>query len=1793
MVSSNPMLPMRRLCLFCLLVLACCAFSANGGVRISEFMAENDGFLFDQDGESPDWIELHNDGVSTVNLAGWHLTDTETNLTKWTFPTVMLPANGYLVVFASGKNRATNGGELHTNFQLDNAGEFLALVEPDGVTIAQAFSPMYPEQRANRSFGTERQVTVTPLVLAGTTARIHVPADGSLGTTWTSTGFSDAGWTTGTAPIGFDSSGSGGATNAVLSLDFNDDDMSDVTNTESGFSTMTLSANPSTFNGITVSLSLLSGAALDDRDRTTPTDSGSFTQDQLYDDFIFVNGQTNGNGLRIHMTGLTPNQDYQITIWSFDSGSVGTRVSQWIETASGTTNVIAAAYSFDGGSLPTQNGQHTLSGFVRSSATGVLQIEARRSGGTSHGVFLNALQLAQVGYGSVIATDIGSAMSNQNATAFIRFPFSVSDPNSMQSLKLRMKYDDGFVAYLNGQVVASRNAPASPQWNSAATAIHPNADALVYENISFANSPGLLVSGANVLAIHGLNVSATDGDFLIGAELEGSFVSETAGRYFAPPTPGAANGAGFTGFVEDTTFSVDRGFYDTPFSVAISTVTPGASIYWTTNGSPPSPSNGFLYSGPVTISGTTFLRAAAFKAGLIPSDVDTHTYIFLDQVLRQSATQPGYPTLWQASYPADYGMDSNIVNHPVYGATISNDLRSIPTLSIVSEHNGMWSSSSGIYPNSTSSGAAWERATSVELISGNGNTEFAVNCKIEMHGNASRDNVRTPKHSMRLSFDSDFGPTKLRYDWFGGGVDVHNSIVLRSCGFVDGWAGRYADNGTYTSTETGETFRGLRYRPENTCYLRDVWVKDSFRDMGWSASRSAYVHLYINGLYWGLYEPSERLGADYFATLYGGLENAWDVVVGEDNNGPPVLVDGSLAGWQSVLNIVNAGITNEAAYQAIAELVDIDNLIDYMMLHIFAESEDWPRHNWYVARRRATNGIPATKFICSVWDQELTLDRLVRRNRINVGSTGGEIYSPGRVYQQLRNWPEFRRQFGDRVHKHLFNTGALTPSNNIARLLAGAAIIRDAVVGESARWGDARKNPTPGNTIGTGVTFTRDEWWQPEIDKLATNFFQKLTADNVARFRAGSLYPGVGAPQFSQFGGAVPTGFHLTMAHTNTSGTIFFTLDGSDPRTYGTGAVAPGAQAFSEPVAINTATLVRARVFAGSQWSALVEATFFPPQDLSTLALTEIMYHPPSVGTTNSDDFEFIELKNTGTNTLNLSGLVFTSGINFAFTNGTLLAPGRFIVLARNRIAMTAKYPGLAVYGFYSGRLDNGGETLRLSHVLGATVFAVNYDDEAPWPVAPDRFGFSLVPKNFVMTQAPDNGASWRASAQPGGSPGADDPEPNIPAIVINEVLTASTPPQEDMIELFNPTAAAVNVGGWFLTDDTEAPFKFRIPNGTMIAAGGYRTFTETQFNPMPGSNASFSLSSQGEQVYLFSGNAATNLTGYSHGFGFDAAPAGVSFGRHVNSVGDEHFPAQLTATFGSVNSGPRIGPVVFNEIHYHPAPNGDEFIELHNISGASVDLFDPAHPTNTWRLNGLSFTFPMGISLPANAYCLLVAIEPAAFRARYNVPMNVLIFGPWSGSLQDSGERLRLQRPSTPDTNGFGYITVEEVRYNDRAPWPAVADGAGASLQRITGTDYGNDPINWNGALPTPGSSNSGGDSDLDGVPDEWELTYGTDPSTGDATDDPDDDGVSNIDEFVAGTHPNDPASRFQIEIQRESGIEISFNSASGRLYTVQHTPTLPGTWTDVASDVPGTGAVISVPIESAGFVRVTVRRP
>ena len=508
-----------------------------------------------------------------------------------------------------------------------------------------------------------------------------------------------------------------------------------------------------------------------------------------------------------------------------------------------------------------------------------------------------------------------------------------------------------------------------------------------------------------------------------------------------------------------------------------------------------------------------------------------------------------------------------------------------------------------------------------------------------------------------------------------------------------------------------------------------------------------------------------------------------------------------------------------------------------------------------------------------------------------------------------------------------------------------------------------------------------------------------------------------------------------------------------------------------------------------SHWSAPVQFTatavnLAPYQQ--SLVITEIMYHPPAPSPAEAlqgwsdGDFEFIELRNVGGTSIDLTDVRFTKGINFDFPSGLILQPGANTVVVRNLAAFTARYgTGLPVAGVWEAgnALSDGGEEVKLSFGAGDLITAVTYDNSLPWPAPADGGGSSLIrflPQNFSLD--PNQPTSWRASAVPGGSPGAFDPTGGTEGILINEVLTNSALPLVDSIELYNSTNAPVDVSDWWLSDSGSNPKKYRIPVGTVIPPGGYVTFTEAQFNPTPGVGNSFSLNSNGEEVYLYSGDASGNLTGYALGFSYQAADENVGFGRHVNSVGEESFPVQSARTPGAANAGPQIGPLVINEIQYFPAVGLDEYVEIRNVSASAVNLWDPANPTNTWKLTGLDFVFPANTTIPAGGYALIVGLSPSAFRTKYAIPASVQIFAT-AGILNNSGQRLTLEKPAPPYVNGaqtvVPFVIVDSVRYSSVAPWQSGAAGGGSSLQRSSGSSFADDPANWGTGGLTPGAPN------------------------------------------------------------------------------------------------------------------------
>jgi hypothetical protein len=179
-------------------------------LQISEFMAVNDTSYKDQDRDETDWIEIHNAGAGEANLDGWYLTDSPSNLTKWRFPAVTLEPDGFLVVFASGKDRRDPAGELHTNFKLSGSGEYLGLVRPDGASVVSEYSS-YPVQASDISYGLAETAAQQVLLSLRTPAKACVPTDNAMEPSsssdiprpWTLESFDDSTWLSGTTGIGY------------------------------------------------------------------------------------------------------------------------------------------------------------------------------------------------------------------------------------------------------------------------------------------------------------------------------------------------------------------------------------------------------------------------------------------------------------------------------------------------------------------------------------------------------------------------------------------------------------------------------------------------------------------------------------------------------------------------------------------------------------------------------------------------------------------------------------------------------------------------------------------------------------------------------------------------------------------------------------------------------------------------------------------------------------------------------------------------------------------------------------------------------------------------------------------------------------------------------------------------------------------------------------------------------------------------------------------------------------------------------------------------------------------------------------------------------------------------------------------------------------------------------------------------------------------------------------------------------------------------------------------------------
>ena len=1180
--------------------------------------------------------------------------------------------------------------------------------------------------------------------------------------------------------------------------------------------------------------------------------------------------------------------------------------------------------------------------------------------------------------------------------------------------------------------------------------------------------------------------------------------------------------------VKDTKFSVDRGFFLEPFVLNISSATPRAQIRYTTDGSHPSRVNGKDYTGPLILNKTTVIRAKAFKEGFDPTDVDTHTYIFLEDVIHQ--TEKGMPLSWgplgrfdtvpgdlePGPYFGDYEMDQRVVNDPKYADTIKEDMRSIPTLAVSLNPEDLFSSepvqidadnnviqTRGIYPI----GKGFERAASAELILPDGSTGFQIDCSIEIQGATSTDRWKTDKLSMRLKFKPPYGPSELDYPLFGNeATDSINTVVLDA-----------TNQQSWTHPDPDQQLRAQ--------YIRDQFVGDLQNAAGGIAPRGNYAHLYLNGLYWGMYWLHEFVDEEFVVAYRGGKKSHYDILRHRSDN----VVAGDNKSYEDLLSAIDADLSIENNYQAVLKLLDIEQFIDYIIINFYAGNADWAFQNWNASYNRND---PEQSWVFHNWDAEKTFQQVT--DDVTGANDPG---SPTQIHQRLRVSSEYRLKFADRAHYLMFNGGVLTPQTASSIYALRLMEIDRAIVAESARWGDNR-NPDK-------APYTRSTWIR-EKDRLLTNFFPARTEVLLSQLRRENLYPKLMAPILSQHGGNVESDFILTFSEPSGNGRIFYTDNGTDPRSAG-GDVSVDAVEDNQ-CKITSSVNIKARVFNETDniWSPLTDAVFSLEGGAEDLRVTEMMYNPHTLSTNernagyeDRDVFEYIELTNVGANDVNLQGVKFTRGIQYTFNDGSL-SPGKSLIIVNDTEAFQMRYgdDGINVAGQYNGTLSNSGENIILSGQFENIIQEFKYDDS--WHPPTDGKGRSLVAVDYdAPLEDWSLSQGWRSSKLSGGSPGYF--ETPLPPIRISEIHFNPSEPTEnerleglnnndafEFIEFQNVGQSPIQLEGYRVSDAIDFRFDKHLlgPGEYVVVAADAKAFAVRYGKDIGGVFESGKLDDSGERIRLYSSEEELiHDFRYSPDWFSESDGKGSSI-ETINNFEQlfrwrqpSHWKPSTERGGSPTREGSSlpISPIRISELMFNPRPpteeekaagfieNDDfEFIELLNISSE-------VHNLSNYELSGaVRIRFTNYLIRPGQRVVAVKRIR--AFRSRYGD--SIQIVGEYSGNLNNNYEKLVLKDPSDQTILDFNYF----------GDWYESTDGKGHSLNIV---DAHRGPVFWSeedGWRPSKGIGGSPGkkpDPYFSWAWDYFSNSAAIDPNITGEFKDPDNDNLANIVEYALGTDP------------------------------------------------------------------------
>jgi len=1225
------------------------------------------------------------------------------------------------------------------------------------------------------------------------------------------------------------------------------------------------------------------------------------------------------------------------------------------------------------------------------------------------------------------------------------------------------------------------------------TTIAPDNHLIIWADGDTGDTPGLHASFELDADGDEVSLYGTDGVTLIDTiEFEDQYTDVSYGRYpdasddwfymdVAHTTPLLTNDIGMSGAPY---FSHPGGTFAANFSLGLTTKSPTADIYYTTNGDKPTIAS-TLYTAPFTIDITTWVRARAYEGGQTASRIVSQTYIKLDADV----------TTFQSRLP--------IVIINSFGLNIDNANRNFHPVSAVFIDT--------------------DEVTGTCAITDS--AEWAGYGGMHIRGESTAE--RYPKKQYRFETWDENRPDpdpKAEY------MDLDVSLL----GFPaeSDWIihGPYADRTLMRNLQTYTWSRQIGQYAAKSRFVELFYDKDgASSSVSWNSGTGSTD-------YWGVYifmekvkRSDERVDIEKLEPYHdsepeitGGylLKKDWewdfetstyhDRVTYEDPRSDELTttqknwIENYFDDFEAAL--ASGNYANPAHADYYGNYIDIDAWIDHHIIVEIAKNVDGFVLSTFLSKDRGGkivmgpvwdyNGAYGASYFCSYdpegwfheFDESVCTDSLSGCNSTGEGGATfpGDNPNGYKWYERLTTDDEFLLKYADNWfdhREHDFKTANMMADidNNVDLLTTNLACVGpdNAVDRNFTRWDILDDDIWPSlwgmchhsntymdfvNWLKTWLT-ARLTWMGSEID----------------------LTYGDTPPEIFLNGSPADQGDHASVSDsvtmTSGGGTIYYTTDGSDPRDWGGGI---HGDPYS-PITLNKSVQIKARIRYGpTNWSALNEATFAVGPVAENLRITEMMYHPQDTGDPiNDPNAEFIELKNiSGGATINLNLVKFTDGIDFTFPDITLNA-GDYIVVAKDLTVFASKYPGFSgtVVGPYTGRLNNAGERIELQDAFGQIIHNFGFKDG--WYHITDGSGFSLgiIDPTSNNLNKWEYSEGWRASSVIKGTPGADDTG-HVAApgdIVINEVMTHADAPPGDWIELHNTTGSTIDISGWFLSDNDNNFKKYEIAASTSIPPNGYIVFTEDDHF-----GSEFGLSEHGETVYLSSGSGGVLTGGYCIKEDFKAAENGVTFGRYTKSEDsgyDVDFVAMNSPTYEAENTtGPKVGPIVISEIMYHPVTSGQlnnyaEYVELYNITGGGVSL-------DGWQLidedGAIEFYFPPGTSL-ASGQRLLVVKNLVAFEDEFGPAPPTAI--EWvEGRLSNAGEKIQLSKPGDPEPDFIPYIRLDRVNYSDGShpenfhelpgdPWPTGPDGTGQSLHRKVLGNYGNDVANWEANTPSPGS--------------------------------------------------------------------------------------------------------------------------